>query len=146
MEIDIIKSWCYTRIMKKYGTITWNGYRLIYINGKQIQEHRIIMEEKLGRKLLKSEIVHHKNHNKLDNRVENLEVLTRREHKINHHPNIGKETRFKQIYNFNTNKIIKMYKSGLSTYKISKQIGSTQKTIERLIKKTLNIKSLYDIK
>lgn len=50
-------------------------------------EHRIIMEEILGRKLTKDEIVHHKNENKKDNRPENLEVMTRKEHTKMHFPN-----------------------------------------------------------
>lgn len=42
--------------------------------------HREIMESFIGRKLLRSEVVHHKNHNKLDNSIENLEILTSSEH------------------------------------------------------------------
>lgn len=45
-----------------------------------VQEHREIMEIFLGRKLLKSEHVHHKNENKLDNNLNNLEVLTASAH------------------------------------------------------------------
>ena len=42
--------------------------------------HRFIMENYLGRKLTYNEVVHHKNHDKLDNRIENLEVVTRSHH------------------------------------------------------------------
>lgn len=72
--------------------ITTDGYVWIYIKGynkvNQVKLHRYLMEIKLGRKLLSEEIVHHKDFNKLNNSIDNLEVLTKVEHnKIHRHLN-----------------------------------------------------------
>jgi hypothetical protein len=54
--------------------ITKKGYVYIWRNGKHVYEHRWLIEQKLGRKLLPIEQVHHKNRIRHDNRLENLEL------------------------------------------------------------------------
>jgi hypothetical protein len=61
-------------------------YRVVKVNGskKWKYEHRIAAEQMLGRALEPGEIVHHINHDTLDNRPENLRVMTTGEHTILH--------------------------------------------------------------
>lgn len=56
------------------GWIDDHGYRKIKRNGKDVPEHRVVMEGIIGRPLLRQEEVHHKNGIKSDNSPDNLEL------------------------------------------------------------------------
>lgn len=74
---------CYRIRVNKTGRRIMNDWHLGtdgYIHKGDLRQHRYVVEEHLGRKLLKSEHVHHINHDKTDNRLENLVVLNQSEH------------------------------------------------------------------
>jgi len=50
----------------------------------RVKEHRLIMEKELKRFLTPEEHVHHINEDIIDNRIENLKIVTREEHNSIH--------------------------------------------------------------
>lgn len=85
-------------IKKTWRARNWKGGKTISIGYRRILlpdhhlanmkgyvlEHRYVAEKLIKRKLTSSDIVHHKNGNKLDNRPENLELTNRRDHFLHH--------------------------------------------------------------
>lgn len=72
------------KIMNRYED-TKSGYVKLYLdNGKVVDEHRYIMSNHLNRNLTYNEVVHHKDGNKKNNDISNLELISRKSHATNH--------------------------------------------------------------
>lgn len=94
------------------------GYKIININGKQVYEHRWLMEQKLNRKLHRTEHVHHKNGIKHDNRLENLEIINESDH---HREHVSPS--------FDIEKAKKLYDAGYGYRKLAQIFGTARQNI-----------------
>lgn len=62
-----------------YVRLHMPGHPMASPNG-YVREHRLVMTNHLGRLLDPSELIHHVNGDRTDNRVENLQIVTAGEH------------------------------------------------------------------
>ena len=81
-----------------------SGYIQIKTKDGWVDEHRYIMERYLGRKLLSTEVVHHINEDRSDNRIQNLRLLTNSEHSRFHWEEITKMVKIRKEENKKLNK------------------------------------------
>lgn len=65
----------------KGGRRTSRGYVLVLLpDGRTVREHRLVVEQALGRKLSDEEKVHHFDGDKTNNNIENLSIISQSAH------------------------------------------------------------------
>lgn len=82
-------SWGPSNTNWKGGVKLAGPYRMVKVppgtpgrtRGGYMMEHRFVMQEHLGRPLLPTEEVHHRNGRKTDNRIKNLEIVAHADHR-----------------------------------------------------------------
>jgi DNA-binding NarL/FixJ family response regulator len=125
-----------------------NGYKAIKVNGKKSDEHRYIMEQYLGRELSRNEVVHHKDGQKDNNEIENLEVMDlsehSRQHQLGHIPSeetkqkisealTGRKSTSRKFNDDQIEEIKQLHNDGLSNRKIAQMFNVNHQTINDII-------------
>lgn len=118
------------------ATITSYGYRLIYKKTRPfcghngyVYEHRLVMEKHLGRYLTDDEVVHHIDHDKLNNKISNLQLLSKSEHRAIH--NVEDK---KGITHIDIDTIKDLYIQGNSCRKIAEIMHIGKSTVAKYVK------------
>jgi hypothetical protein len=112
-------------------------YRKVKKGGKTYLKHRLVMEEKLGRELKHSEVVHHVNGDIHDNKPENLELMKRDLHGRLHHEGNqngprGEQVGTSKLTRAQVEEIMKATAKGESNSAVAKRFGVDRRLVCKL--------------
>ncbi|MFN7341419.1 MAG: HNH endonuclease signature motif containing protein [Opitutia bacterium] len=109
---------------ERRGCVNGAGYRQISIECRTVLEHRLVVEQNLGRALRPGEVVHHINGDRSDNRIENLRVIENSSAHLREH---GRER-------WDTDDAVRLRSEGYTFKDIGKLLGAQPQTIYKRLK------------
>jgi flagellar hook-associated protein FlgK len=115
-------------------TISSHGYEVVTINGKTKYVHRLLAEEHIPNPN-NYKTVNHINGNKRDNRIENLEWLSRRKN--------SEHARLNGLSESKLNGIVDLTKEQVLKIRQLRKEGNTFKTISNMFKR--DYRTIWDI-
>ena len=118
----------------KGGWINSSGYKKQMIDGKEFYEHRLVVEEDLGRKLESHEDVHHIDGNKLNNTIDNLKVLSKREHTIIH-DRVGVRNNKTKLSEDQVLQIRELHMTGLNYERLAENFGIDPSSASNIVRR-----------
>lgn len=117
------------------GVFNGDSYEIVYkpshpncSKAGYVMKHRLVLEQHLKRFLTKDEIVHHKDENKHNNGVDNLELTDRSGHRKIHNGLLGNNTHYSK------KDVKELYLSGLSSREVAKKLSMSKTNVSFLVK------------
>jgi hypothetical protein len=104
------------------------NYKKKKINRKAVDHHRWLMERRIGRKLLRTEVVHHKDGDIHNNSIDNLEVMSLSEHSRKHMQGSGGNS--VKLSEYDVKKIRLLISNGYYSRVIGEKFGVSESCIQ----------------